>query len=91
MQVAHVLVLESAVLATCVDPCLQVLYELVESLRTPDKIVCAIKKAPSYDYVRRQAVEVVAQRSNPFLNRESGLYDRFLDTLARHSQDLKGW
>jgi hypothetical protein len=78
-------VLESAVLAICFDPCLQVLYELVESLRTPDKIVCAIKGPPP---ARRQPL-MVAQRSNPFLNRESALYERFLDTLARHSQDLK--
>jgi hypothetical protein len=63
----------------------QVLYELVESLRAPDKIEAVLKQGP-----HGEQFEVVSQRSNPFLHRKGVLYERFVDTLAEHIHDLKG-
>jgi hypothetical protein len=63
----------------------QVLYELVESLRAPDKIEAVLKQGPY-----GQQFEVVSQRSNPFLHQKGVLYVRFVDTLADHIHHLKG-
>jgi hypothetical protein len=65
------------------------MYELVESLRDPNQIECAFAEGAS-NYSGGQHHEMVAQRFNPFPNREIALYERFLDTMARHSQDLEG-
>ncbi|GAQ77967.1 hypothetical protein KFL_000060320 [Klebsormidium nitens] len=60
-----------------------VLHDLVESLRAPEHIEDLVKGDGG------NGLELVGQRPNPYLDRESDQYQRFLDTLAQHMHDLK--
>jgi hypothetical protein len=63
----------------------QVLYDLVEELRAPEKV---------NHFVRSRAgstsLLLMATRANPYLQKGSPLYESFVDTLALHMQNLKG-
>lgn len=63
----------------------QVLYDLVEELRSPEKV---------NHFVRSRAgstsLLLIATRANPYLQRGSPLYESFVNTLELHMQDLKG-
>lgn len=69
----------------------QRLYELVESLRAPEKAEPMLRSR-----VRSQSdwpgvtLDVTSVRANSFLSRGKPLYDRFVETLARHMPHLKG-
>lgn len=70
---------------------MQRLYELVDSLRAPEKAGPILKgRTLSLWAASTLRLKITAMRANPFLRRGNALYERFVETLSRHGQELKG-
>ncbi|GAQ77964.1 hypothetical protein KFL_000060290 [Klebsormidium nitens] len=67
------------------------LYEMVESLRAPEKAEPVLQsRVRSQSYLPGVTLDVTSVRANSFLSRGNPLYERFVATLARHMPDLRG-